>query len=357
MPPTAPPTDAVPGTVRPRIRPGLRQVWRDAATVQIGLTPDAGVIVTGLLPGEGGLLDQLDGTRRLPELAAWAAAHGLDPARVPRLLSLLAGAGVLAGPPTDRAHLHRLGAEQRRRLGPDALAWSAVYPDAGDGFELLATRAREPVLVVGEGRLAAVVQARLAGAGLTVSTGPRPGPPTGPRPGLRDGRVGRPAYRLVVLVGEEAVAATALADRLGEQLAEQPAHLAVVAGADRAAVGPLVVAGRSACLRCVELHRTDRDPAWPTVAAQLAGAGRDGAGESSLVELAAALTALQVACWVDGRRTPASVGATLSIRLPDGLTSRHPWTRHPRCGCAWLAPSLPGAGGVDGSDRGDARSD
>ena len=84
---------------------------------------------------------------------------------------------------------------------------------------------------------------------------------------------------------------------------------AVVAGADRAVVGPLVVPGRSACLRCLELHRTDRDPGWPGVAAQLAAPAPTPRGESALTALAAALPRLQVACWLDDRRrTPASVG-------------------------------------------------
>jgi hypothetical protein len=34
-------------------------------------------------------------------------------------------------------------------------------------------------------------------------------------------------------------------------------------------VGPLVIPGVSSCLCCVDLHRTDRGPAWPALAAQL----------------------------------------------------------------------------------------
>ena len=150
---------------------------------------------------------------------------------------------------------------------------------------------------------------------------------------------------LVLLVGEDAVAA-----RRPPRPCSAPAspHLAAVAGADRAVVGPLVVPGRSACLRCLELHRTDRDPRWPTVAAQLAAPTCRARGESALTELVAHLVALQVCCWVDQRRTPASLGATLTVTLPDGLTTRRAWSAHPRCGCSWLAASLPATLAADG---------
>ena len=40
-------------------------------------------------------------------------------------------------------------------------------------------------------------------------------------------------------------------------------HLLVRVVETTAIVGPLVVPGRTSCLRCHDLHRTDRDPAWP----------------------------------------------------------------------------------------------
>ena len=331
---------------RPQIKPGLRLVRRNATTVQIGLTPDVGVIVTGLAVGETELVERLDGTRRVSELLAWARTRGMDPARVPELLDLLGAAGVLAGPPADRAYLHQLGEGQRRRLGPDATAWSVVYADAGDGYRLLAERARRQVLVVGAGRLAEAVQTAAGRTGahctLTASLDANLNAKLKADPTADLGAEPRTtrqlaAYELVVLVGDDAVGAAAGATLLGAQRA----HLAVVAGADRASVGPLVVPGRSACLRCVDLHRADRDSGWPGIAAQLDAPPPTPRGESSLTELVAALVALQVACWLDARRTPASVGATLTVSLPDGVSTRRAWPRHPRCGCSWLAASLP----------------
>ena len=72
---------------RPQIKPGLRRVWRDARTVQIGLTPDAGVVVAGLEPAEAELLDRLDGTRPAQRAdRRGPAPAGSDAARVAGLL-------------------------------------------------------------------------------------------------------------------------------------------------------------------------------------------------------------------------------------------------------------------------------
>jgi hypothetical protein len=328
---------------RPQIKPGLRQVWRDAATLQIGLTPDTGVVVTGLGRLDAELVARLDGTQRVSDLVRWGADRGLDRARVQALLDLLGRAGVLTGAASDRAHLHVLGPDRLRELGPDAQAWAVVHPDAGDGFELLARRSQRRVLVVGRGRMAAAGALAVRRCGVTVertetsrtllsSLGRGSEGTDG-----RDGRAGRAGLALVVLVGDDAVSTTVGSALLAEGLA----HLAVVAGADRVGIGPLVVPGRSACLRCVELARTDRDPGWPVVAAQLDGPAPAQRGEASLTTLAAGLLALQVAGWVDDRAAPASLGATVMVTLPDGMSSRRAWRRHPACGCQWLAGSLP----------------
>lgn len=300
--------------------------------MQIGLTPDVGVIVAGLEPGEADLLPLLDGTRDTGELVAAAGTRGLAADRVRALVEVLGQAGVLTGAPTDRAHLHELGRRHQRRPTADALAWSVVYPDAGDGYGLLAQRSRHRVWVVGSSRLATATRAALDTAGLQVE-------PTGST-SLPDPL---PSSGLVLLVGDDLVGAPAASVLLGAGVP----HLAAVAGADRAVVGPLVVPGRSACLRCLELHRTDRDPLWPTVAAQLA-LPPPARGEATLTELVAHLVALQACCWVDQRRTPASLGATLTVTLPDGLTTRRAWSAHPRCGCSWLAASLPATLAADG---------
>ncbi len=121
-------------------------------------------------------------------------------------------------------------------------------------------------------------------------------------------------------------------------LAADRPHLAVVMTGERVVVGPLVLPGRSACLRCLDLHRTDRDPAWPHVVAQLARRRPGGVTrvETASATMAGGLVALQVLAHLDGHGVPATLGRTLEVVLPDGLVERRRWPPHPSCGCQQL---------------------
>ena len=70
-------------------------------------------------------------------------------------------------------------------------------------------------------------------------------------------------------------------------------------------VGPLVLPGRTACLGCVELARSDRDPAWPFILAQLAGqAAQPAACAATLAAAVAAQAASQLLTFLDRARPP-----------------------------------------------------
>lgn len=109
----------------------------------------------------------------------------------------------------------------------------------------------------------------------------------------------------------------------------------------RAVVGPFVVPGRTACLRCIDAHHTDADPAWPLLVRQYAAAAShdrsDGAPEPLdplLAALALAWAARDLTSYVDGHRPSTwSTTITLHPRL-DELESRT-WLRHPACSCSW----------------------
>jgi len=103
-------------------------------------------------------------------------------------------------------------------------------------------------------------------------------------------------------------------------------------------VGPLVLPGRSSCSRCHDLHRADRDPGWPSVAAQLAGTARPRGPAACDVVLATAVAAhagLQALAYLDGDPAPPAVDGTIEVALSDGSVRRRSWTRHPACGCTW----------------------
>jgi bacteriocin biosynthesis cyclodehydratase domain-containing protein len=113
------------------------------------------------------------------------------------------------------------------------------------------------------------------------------------------------------------------------------AHLPVRLRDGAGVVGPLVLPGRTACLRCLELHRRGRDPAWPAVAAQLVG--QPGRGDPACAVAASALGAAQALAALDGIAggggTPPVLDATLEVDPTAGVLLRRHWPAHPDCGC------------------------
>jgi bacteriocin biosynthesis cyclodehydratase domain-containing protein len=119
------------------------------------------------------------------------------------------------------------------------------------------------------------------------------------------------------------------------------AHLLVRLTEGRAVVGPFVVPGTTACLRCIDAHCTDADPAWPLLVRQYAsGAARDrpdGVPEPVdplLATLALAWAARDLASYVDGLR-PSTWSATVTLHPQLASLETRSWLRHPACGCSW----------------------
>jgi hypothetical protein len=118
------------------------------------------------------------------------------------------------------------------------------------------------------------------------------------------------------------------------------AHLLVRLASDAGSVGPLVLPGLTSCLRCADLHRLDRDPAWNALAVQLTVPHRAGlASEVALATVVAGLAAVQALDFLDGGR-PATIEGALEMQLPDWRLRRRTWPVHPDCDCM-IAPSDP----------------
>lgn len=112
-------------------------------------------------------------------------------------------------------------------------------------------------------------------------------------------------------------------------------HLPVLWREAGTAVGPLVRPGASTCARCLDLHRTDRDPQWPRLVTQWSSraASVRHPEEASLAALTAALATAQALAQIDGVPAPAALDATLETALPEAVVRSRPWSPHPRCGC------------------------
>lgn len=109
-------------------------------------------------------------------------------------------------------------------------------------------------------------------------------------------------------------------------------HLLLTAVAGRLRLGPFVVPGLTACLRCLDEHLTDRDPRHPLVVEQhLIPDPADHPARAEL-QLALAWAARDVVSLIEGNR-PTTWSATVDLE-PTGPVTQE-WRRHPRCGCAW----------------------
>ncbi|WP_112731520.1 TOMM precursor leader peptide-binding protein, partial [Micromonospora noduli] len=217
---------------------------------------------------------------------------------------LLTGAGALGGPLTV------------------ALAQSGV----GQVIPQLTGPVR-PVDLIGTGIPAAELGRPLAPAVRAAVNRVAPG--TGTRPS-RAGRID-----LVIQLGTDrppALLAAGLAQR------RQP-HLLVTLREGVPVIGPLVRPPAGPCLHCVELHRADRDPDWPRLAAQLAAADPVAAGTTGTLLVACGYAVAEALTQLDGGQ-PETLGGAMEI-TGAGRFRRRGWPPHPACGCSRGRVSAP----------------
>jgi bacteriocin biosynthesis cyclodehydratase domain-containing protein len=347
--------------LRPVVKTALQRVWRDSTTLQFGVHHERAVVVAGIGEQVARLLAAFDGAHDRSALRARARSLGLDASIVDRLVAILTEAAVLDDAATDAQPLAVLPRIERDRLAPDLASMSLVSGQLDGGLSTVSRRQHATVGVVGGGRVGGAVATLLGAAGIghvvvddAATCRPADCGPAGAAIGdtgstraqatnaaiHRVSQITRTAaltptqhYDVVVLASGNAPEMAAL----NELVRSGVPHLRVIVREATAVIGPFVLPGSTSCLRCLELHRSDRDAAWPVIAAQLAsGSPRNGteACDISLATLAASITALQVLGFVDGG-DPATHNGTLEIALPDWRVRRRSWRAHPSCGCCW----------------------
>jgi bacteriocin biosynthesis cyclodehydratase domain-containing protein len=294
-----------------RLRPHHPVLRRGPDAVQLGVLPGHAVEAAGLPPPLLALLLPLRGAWGLDELVARAVELGAEEAAARALLADLVAAGGL------------VDAAVERRAGQ--------------------ARARATVLLDGSGPLLVDVAAGLASAGVgTLAVLTECGEAAPAREAVLaevrrlapSARVlaGRPRRRPDLAVLTDAVAPDAERHR---ELAGRGVPQLVVRLSDGVGlVGPLVLPGRSACLRCLDLHRAARDPCWPLVAAGLAGLV--GSASPATTRATAALGVEQALLALDGPadvEPPPTLDGVLELDLRRAGLRRRACPPHPACQC------------------------
>lgn len=343
---------------RPTLLPGLARLWRDRHTLQLGVEPGRAVLLELANPRAAQLLDLLDGTRSERAVLANAATVRVAPAEARLLLDTLRAAGLVV--PAHSLLPRDLAGPARARLAgeADALALAVPGPPATPA-QVVRRRRTARVLVTGVGRLGAAITVGLAQAGVghvtPELTGPvRPTDMVGT--GLTAAEVGRPlAAAIRAALGRCAPGTTTAPLRRGRvdlvvQLGtDRPAALLATGYAQRRqphllvdvrggvpVVGPLVRPPAGPCLNCVDLHRIDRDPDWPRIAAQLAADGGEQACATATRLAAVAYAVAEALAHLDGG-APETLGCAVEV-AGAGRLRRRQWPPHPSCRCSGRRP-------------------
>lgn len=326
--------------MRPVLRPGSHVLRRDAHELQVGLDPHHAVV----------LPDDPDTRASLALLSRAAEEREYDERGTLRLLQtqelLLDASALMPLIPASMTDSGQSGPNPARMPRTPRHDVAAVARSAGDDVGTLLS-ARQGCRVeartfadTSTGLLGGTLADLLRKSGVPVARSVVPAGRTS-----RDRAAGpateaaRPAARFdvaaLVGLGEPA------RDLVDDWMRAGVPHLLVRLTEGNATVGPFVVPGETACLRCIDAHHTDADPSWPLLVAQYASLrGRDrGDGvpepvDSLVAKLALAWAARDLASHAEARR-PTTWSAT--IRFDPYLTSveTQTWLRHPDCGCAW----------------------
>jgi hypothetical protein len=300
--------------VRPALRSGLLPVWRDRDTVQVGVDKRRAIAISGMR-GASHVIQLLDGSRSREQVVAEAAVRGVPAAVTERVITLLAAADAIIDFPADA--LRSVPSDLRRQLAP-VLAVAALSGEDGDGgVRLLGRRSATTVRVCGSGLIADLTADLLTRSGVAAGAWTAGRVQDGSRPDL------------VVLVGYPAP------DYLAELVRSRIPHLTVCVSEAIGVVGPLVQPGRTACVRCLDFTRAERDPAWPLILAQLPVSRMDlTADDAVLATAVAAQAAAQALAFAD--RSPlaeATMNGTLELAHPAWQWRRRTWPPHRACTC------------------------
>jgi hypothetical protein len=289
--------------VRPMVRPGLKILRRDPRTLQLGFDWP-GVAALRDTDAVRAVLAAIDGVRDAAEVISVATRAGVPVSGCDQALGDLVecGAVVYSAGPTPPELSEATASALWLLAGPKRVL-----------SDVVAARHRCTVWVHGSGVVADTVRRLTSAAGIRVCSDP-----------------------------DRATVGVLAGDREPErELADDALHAGVphlwVFMRDLVGViGPFVLPGTTACLRCVDTARAETDPAWPTLLqSSWAKPLRVAACDELHAILTGAWAAQEIAVWASGI-TPRTCGCVVELPLGGGPVEAVAFEPHPACGCGWL---------------------
>lgn len=310
---------------RPWARSDVPLIWRSDTCIEMGWPP-AEVRLEGVDRDHVAWLLSLKGERTLQRATGEGKAAGLRTATMARLVRAAAQCGLLDDASTLPQSLRESPLALRDSLADDLAAARHLYGTRTHA--IIDLRRDATVTVQGDTPLADVVATLLTGAGIGSIVRDQ-----ATHSGSRRHRQLGARHACHVLC--DAAHPDAAADT--DAMALDIPHLAVSAAGPRAVIGPLVIPGRTSCLRCRDLHLADADATWPRAAVQWA-ARPTARAATGLTHLAGAWAALQALALIDAgsREVQApTIDGALVVTLPDSMPALQARPPHPLCGCRW----------------------
>jgi hypothetical protein len=284
------------------LRPGLHVLRRDVRTLQLGLEwPGVAALLDS--PAVRAVLDAVDGFRDITGVILAAEARGVPPGAAHQAVDALLDSGALV----DQAVV--------KPAELDHAAWSAMWLLAGPratASALHRVRQETRVYVDGSGQVADLVSRLVADEHLPLT------------------HSSDDATVVVVTADHEPSRESA-----DEAMRRGVPFLCVGMRELVGLVGPFVVPGRTACLRCVDLFRSQLDPCWLTLVDSIhANPAAARCGPPSLVTLTGGYATQEIAIWASGA-LPVSCDHVVEIPHGLGQVQTVGYQPHPECGCGW----------------------
>lgn len=324
---------------RPWVRDDVPLVWRSDTCVEFGWPPRHARL-DGVDHAHVAWLLGLRGQHELAAAVALGTQDGLRPSTMRRLLSAGVRCGLVDDAAVMPAALRDEPVHVRDLVAGDMATARHLHGATAAARDVIDRRRAAEVAIQGTGPVADVVAMVLTGAGVGRV--------------VQDRVTHSASKRHRRAVNDRAC--HVLCDAAHPDAASDPdamaldiPHLTVGAIGARAIIGPLVIPGRTSCLRCRDLHLADADPDWPRIAVQWS-AHRPGQVAAGLAHIAGAWAALHALAVVDagpGVVDVPAMDAALIVSLPDAGFHREARPPHPLCGCRWPETGR-GTGARDG---------